>query len=711
MQTIQISNSYSSQFNTDFNQVNTIEIEDASLDEGKFGVLYKCISINGQPTKQEQIIKIFKKEGENHSYKTIENLQEKVIRKNSELKRLNELELQNYPIFKAFPQLRFEGTMRGESVKGYSANFLSGDFVSCEAVWPDKDGKYHHVKEKIKLLCAYNLVKGFEILRGLNYIHSDINPLNMFLNLTTGDLVLIDYDSGCVTDSNQDKPITIGKSVDPEWLAPQIKEAKEASANEFKVDFDTELWSVTVGVHYILFGCLPFSFLDGGGGSFLIVKEYLSQDEWPRVSYTYKDFIKGEEKFHKNYIKRFDKLNGNLRACLSKTLNSGYLLPKERTPYVEWTKVLAAMHTHPEIVVFESNPNTVLGKTMITVKWKVKGAIKIFLNGQDVPSQGSQQFEISKDTSFSLSSQNIFGKTVGDFQVQFRPLPTFDITPSTTRVKEGGKVKFNWTSTNVSNVIMLNAQGVQSADIFKGNQFSTPQLFKDSEFTFKAIGEFGGEITKTFKIEVYQKVRIVSFEASRNLLMESQPVTISWTVENAQMILLNGQDVTQEKQMTYYPDRTTLYVLEAKNIYFEDFKDAQTKHIKVIALPKAPVELAKINLPLLGLTPPQYSDIIKPISALENELSVINKSTLRGKTIAWFLQLTGKLKLYKEQKNKPLIEMVRGLNPQQLYGIVGGRNEISKPNFSFQIDNKTLSEIIREAIKEELNNIQDKNKG
>ena len=50
MKQIQVTSAVSTNLNLDFNQVQTIEIDDKPFNEGAFGELYLYVSINGKKT-------------------------------------------------------------------------------------------------------------------------------------------------------------------------------------------------------------------------------------------------------------------------------------------------------------------------------------------------------------------------------------------------------------------------------------------------------------------------------------------------------------------------------------------------------------------------------------------------------------------------------------------------------------------------------------
>lgn len=289
---INIINSKSSLLNDEFDNVNKVEIENKPLNEkGGFGKIYSCLPINGKRPQIPQIIKILINDSSgNHlkGFNTIQKLQDKIIIKNQELRRHNENCIENMPALFAMPQFSFQGTLNGQQVLGYSTNKLNkNEYVEFEEILHDNylQEKYYKLDINQKLQYALDLVEGMKILREMSYIHADINDPNLFINLKTGHLVIIDYDSGAVTEKN-DSPTTWGKP--NEWIAPEI--AKQLLPNHqskqiIKVDLFTDTWSVAIGIFYLIFLRHPFFYLNRLGVNDM--QDYFCKFKWPGVSKSY----------------------------------------------------------------------------------------------------------------------------------------------------------------------------------------------------------------------------------------------------------------------------------------------------------------------------------------------------------------------------------------------------------------------------------------
>ncbi|MFN6037802.1 MAG: hypothetical protein ACK452_04995, partial [Bacteroidota bacterium] len=127
MKTIKIKTFKSSELNSEFNVINTVEIDNAPFDSGAFGEVYFCNSINNKIISAPQVLKIFIDDSTGSSergIKTIYKLQDKIISHNFDLKQKQEIPIENINALKALPQFSFDGELNGKRVVGYSANLL-----------------------------------------------------------------------------------------------------------------------------------------------------------------------------------------------------------------------------------------------------------------------------------------------------------------------------------------------------------------------------------------------------------------------------------------------------------------------------------------------------------------------------------------------------------------------------------------------------------
>lgn len=344
MKTIQVVNCTSTELVAAFDVVRSVEIEDRSFNEGAFGDLYHCISINGRPSLPRQVIKVLKADSEGNDargFATIQKLQGRIRRKNSELRLAGRRTITDFPGLYALPQFSYEGQLGNRRVLGYSANWLDpGRFHNFAEVGDDLGllNEYLRLDLNARLQCALDLAELFSVLREIQYIHVDINPQNLFLSFDDGHLVVIDYDSGAVVEKPDDSPTTYGKP--NEWLAPEVAEQLIGNNNLVKVDLFTDTWAVAVGVHYLIFGLFPFFFLKDF--SLNTAGTYLSRYRWPQIDFGDSNAVPQSKKKYQQYrtqLEQHEKIK-NLRRAFDVTFNEGVLKPDRRMSYGQWVQLI-----------------------------------------------------------------------------------------------------------------------------------------------------------------------------------------------------------------------------------------------------------------------------------------------------------------------------------------------------------------------------------
>ena len=270
MKVIQVNSFLSTNIHSEFYQVSTIEIDDIPFAEGGFGTVYNCLSVNGKSVFLPQVIKIFKEEDNykrDHNYLTIQKLQKKINLENSALKlSKSTIITEEYPSLKGVPQFSFTGMLNGKIVRGfYSTNLKKIGFEEFIDILkkPNLTNNYMKMSIDKKMLLAFHLVTGFKILQKMLFIHADLKPEALFINTTTNECAIIDFDSGAVTENINDEPNTWGAQND--WVAPEIWEQQKQSSSTglqiIKVNLLSDIWSVTIGIHYILTTIHPLFFL------------------------------------------------------------------------------------------------------------------------------------------------------------------------------------------------------------------------------------------------------------------------------------------------------------------------------------------------------------------------------------------------------------------------------------------------------------------
>ncbi|GHT28140.1 hypothetical protein AGMMS49574_01850 [Bacteroidia bacterium] len=221
MKTIQISKFKSSYLNQIFDSISSIEVEDMAFDRGNYGEVYISNKINGKTLQIQQVVKIFIDDDSGSAkrgLKTIEELQEKIIYTNKELKKINEKPLENVAALGALPQFSYEGILDNKPVIGYSANLLNSEkWLLFDKIFNESDqlkkkkyrNEFYNLPLKGRLNMASNLAEGFLYLEKMKFVYADLNPKNFFVNQKESQLCLIDYEGGAVMDSRGNIPETL----------------------------------------------------------------------------------------------------------------------------------------------------------------------------------------------------------------------------------------------------------------------------------------------------------------------------------------------------------------------------------------------------------------------------------------------------------------------------------------------------------------------
>lgn len=337
-----LSTSLSPQFDT---TIQTIELKDKPFASGGFGALYFCQSINNISLPQPQVVKIFyDEENTLKGFQTIQKLQENVIQLNQYKKSQNLKLVQEYNALFALPQLSFKATLDNETVYGYLSHRLNrNEFTEFDRIIEDEKvtQEYYTLPFGQKVKYALDMVEGFQVLRELNYIHADINAENLFIGLQKATSIIIDYDSGAVMLNAQDSPNTWGKP--NEWVAPeiasQLSAQKEKGVQTVKVNLLSDMWSVAVGIHYLLFLKHPFFYLNEL--SERSMKAYFQQHRWPYCDTSATYFNTNITPFYEKYVQLIEKaLPADITKRLSTTFNEGFYNPALRSSYNTWVTAL-----------------------------------------------------------------------------------------------------------------------------------------------------------------------------------------------------------------------------------------------------------------------------------------------------------------------------------------------------------------------------------
>lgn len=306
------------------NSAKEIRYNDGDKKPGSQGFVCDIISIDGKNVKGLKVKIYFT--GLPSNLKDIV----KVVRENKVRYKIDQC-----IALRALPLFLFEGKSDGKI--SYGCVMRNAEGVKFADIVENEDGKklnsYINLPLKDRLLFCHQFVEGMSILYGLTIIHADINGSNLIIDFKRKMLAIIDFDGGTVA-KKESNPITWGKFISPSWVAPEIFSQYNKDRHNINVKITADLWSISCGIHYLLFGIPPFFFIFDR----LDIRKYLNTHEWPKLrNINVKTHNKSNFDYHE---KNYSKLPEEIRKKLEISFREGYLDPNKRIVADEWLNVI-----------------------------------------------------------------------------------------------------------------------------------------------------------------------------------------------------------------------------------------------------------------------------------------------------------------------------------------------------------------------------------
>ena len=478
MKQIQIINSKTSLLSAEFSTLKTIEIDDTAFDNGAFGEVYFCNSINSNSLQTSQVLKIFIDDGSGSSkrgYETILKLQDQILKYNTILKQRNEKPLEQVNALGALPQFSFEGVLKGNRIFGYSANLLKKEkWLLFSKLFNEPDlnlrkvllNRFYNLPIDHRLKMAYDIVEGFSHLENMNFIYADLNPANFFVNETDGQLCLIDYEGGAINDS----PETFGKP--GEWLAPEIQSQLLQNNSQFiQVDLNTDTWAVAIAIHFLIFNFHPLFYLKVRGKNEMTDYFRTQNKKWPNCDKQNSNFRTEMEVVFDRYSDKLrNTISPELVNCFDITVNKGYYNKNNRVSYNQWKRALGGLMQPPEIKKFTANNNVILDGIPIILNWETEKAYQLNIDNNigDVSQLTEIQVRPNKNTTYKLTAIGHFGTTEKTFDITVFPTPVIE-----TIFVPAPQFNFQTTLSNIS----IASPNINTAISFNESAISEPPKF------------------------------------------------------------------------------------------------------------------------------------------------------------------------------------------------------------------------------------------
>lgn len=613
----------------EFHSIVSIEIDNQPFGGGNFGEVYNCISINGNAITIPQVIKIYKESfpgSADDNAQTISRLQKNIEKLNNELKINGKSLFAEYPAFKGIPQFSFEGTLNGKLIKGFSSDNLTKlGFEEFEKILatPQLLDKFFDIPVERKIYFAYQLAAAFKKLDDFKYIHADLKEGAIFLNLNTHELAIIDYDSGVITESANDRPNTWGAIGD--WVAPEIYEqlGKIKHGEKISVDIFTDRWSVAIGINYLISGIHPTFFLKNQG-TFYYPLYFSNNNTWPNVEKSAAYMKIGSASIYDQYLNFLNtKIPVQIKEKMANTINFGYKNPVARTSYHEWQTVLQSIQKPPVVKFLTLSRNEVLAGENVVFAWSCENAVSVEIVGVGVfGSIYKKSIKPTKSTTYKIIFKGYYGSVTEEKIISVTPAPKFnELLSEKNKIKKGDSTLLVWNIENISSALLTGVEKETLSISKSGQQNIKPEQTTTYKFELTALD--GKTIIEKFVIvEVFEEGQITFFKADRQFVYPTVPVVLSWQVGNALKVEIEGLGQFQlTGQTTVQPTQDISYKL----IVTDNF-ETLTKTVQIKMLPLPLIERVSITPPNIvssstiniSLSPFSTSFLSKPVVKTTN---------------------------------------------------------------------------------------------
>lgn len=262
-----------------------------------------------------------------------------------------------------------------------------------------------------------------------------------------------------------------------------------------------------------------------------------------------------------------------------------------------------------------NNGSSVFKGDKVHLIWSVKDAEKVTLDGVEIADQIFSQDMLCENTGlrdFVLIASNPFGETRRVLSVSVIDKPSFDITCSKAKLRRGKNetCELRWNIRFAHSVTLTTPDGKESVES-SGMRILSPSETETLKFDALAIDNsttFSEEVT----IGVYEE-SIVQFGVDKEYSFPQLPIVLSWKVEHAQSIELEGYgEQSAEGFLIVEPTKTSTYKLIVNDEFGEK---AYEKLVQMLPLPfiksiMAPMPNFVSNMSL-AIQQPRYNVDVK----------------------------------------------------------------------------------------------------
>lgn len=237
-----------------------------------------------------------------------------------------------------------------------------------------------------------------------------------------------------------------------------------------------------------------------------------------------------------------------------------------------------------------------------TIQYKTLNANRAYINNEEISiSKNDYEAKISGYKQFVLRVENEHYKETQTIEVQSIKLPQItDFKATETHIKSGEKLVLSWNVTDANRVtIKYDKKEIDISN--KCDLEVKPTNTTQYELVAYTTNDLYS-ISQKIIVEIVKPVQILYFQTSKERVVESDKILLTWRVTNAKKIVLLPlqKDVTKLNQIEILPTQTGEYSLQVSNEIFTEEKSISVyvhklPEINKISLPEIPA--FNINLP------------------------------------------------------------------------------------------------------------------
>lgn len=286
----------------------------------------------------------------------------------------------------------------------------------------------------------------------------------------------------------------------------------------------------------------------------------------------------------------------NLHDAITEQVSKKQLCGVNECPFKQEIEQAILYSRKPELIHWYSDKNIVFNNEDLTLSWEVKYAKSIEISHlQEVEEQGNLTIRLQENTDFNIKYESFDGNTFESdiISIKVIPFPIIYNFSGKNKIEIDDLLKLNWQVSNALKIEIYN--GINYIDVTNVHEYET---YLSIDTTFKLIVTALDNITtieKEIIVQVFEKPKIIFFNAEPDVVLDCEPVTLSWRVLNAKRIVIDNGigDVEAEgnkKSLLY--KKHTLFTLVA-----EGELSTRSAEVVVRIFPTPIIESLKVPMP------------------------------------------------------------------------------------------------------------------